>query len=32
MELEQRYVIKFFADEGIQGVQILSRLRDHYGT
>jgi hypothetical protein len=32
MELEQRYVIKFFADEGMQGVQILSRLRDHYGT
>jgi hypothetical protein len=32
MELEQRYVIKFFAGEGRQGVQILSRLRDHYGT
>jgi hypothetical protein len=32
MELEQRYVIKFFADEGMQEVQILSRLRDHYGT
>jgi hypothetical protein len=32
MELEQRYVIKFCADEGMQGAQILSRLRDHYGT
>jgi hypothetical protein len=32
MELEQRYAIKFFADEGMQGVQILSRLRDHYGA
>jgi hypothetical protein len=32
MELEQRYVIKFLADEGIQGVQVLSRLRDHYGA
>jgi hypothetical protein len=32
MELEQRYVIKFFANEGMQGVQILSRLRDHDGT
>jgi transposase len=30
MELEQRCVIKFFADEGMQVVQILSRLRDHY--
>jgi hypothetical protein len=32
MEREQRYVIKFFPDEGIQGVKILSRLRDHYGA
>jgi hypothetical protein len=32
MELEQRSVIKFFADEGMQAVQILSRLGDHYGT
>jgi AraC-like DNA-binding protein len=32
MELEPRYVIKFFAEEGMQAVQILSRLRDHYGT
>jgi 3-mercaptopyruvate sulfurtransferase SseA len=29
-ELEQRYVIKFFAHEGMQDVQILPRLRDHY--
>jgi hypothetical protein len=32
MELEHQHVIKFFADEGMQGVQILSRIRDHYGT
>jgi hypothetical protein len=32
MELEQPYIIKFVADDGMQRVQILSRLRDHYGT
>jgi hypothetical protein len=32
MELEQQDVIKFFADERMQWLQILSRLRDHYGT
>jgi hypothetical protein len=31
MEVEQRHVIKFFSDEGIQGVQIVKRLRQHYG-
>jgi hypothetical protein len=27
MEVEQRYVIKFFSDEGMSGVQIVERLR-----
>jgi DNA-binding transcriptional ArsR family regulator len=31
MEVEQRYVIKFFTDEGTPRIQIISRLRDHYG-
>jgi hypothetical protein len=29
MEVEQRYVIKFFSDEGMPGVQIVERLRQH---
>jgi hypothetical protein len=29
MQIEQRYVIKFLSDEGIQGVQIVARLRQH---
>jgi hypothetical protein len=31
MDVEQGYVIKFFADEGMPAVEIISRLRDHYG-
>jgi hypothetical protein len=31
MEVGQRYVIKFFTDEGIPAVRIISRLRDHHG-
>jgi hypothetical protein len=31
MEIEQRYVITFFSDEGMPGVQIVERLRQHYG-
>jgi hypothetical protein len=31
MEVQQRYVIKFFTDEGMPAVEIISRLRDHYG-
>jgi histone-lysine N-methyltransferase SETMAR len=31
MEVEQRYVINFFSDEGMPGVQIVERLRQHYG-
>jgi hypothetical protein len=31
MEVEQRYVIKFFSDEITPGVQIVARLRQHYG-
>jgi hypothetical protein len=30
-EVEQRYVTKFFSDEGMPGVQIVARLRQHYG-
>jgi hypothetical protein len=30
MELEQRYVIKFFSDEGMPGVHIAKCLRQHY--
>jgi hypothetical protein len=29
--IEQRYVIKFFADEGCTGVETHKRLKDHYG-
>jgi hypothetical protein len=31
MEVEQRHVIKFLSDEGMPGVQIVERLRQHYG-
>jgi hypothetical protein len=31
MEVEQRYVIKFFSDEGMPTVQIVARFRQHYG-
>jgi hypothetical protein len=31
MQLEQRYVIKFLSDEGMPGIQIVERLRQHYG-
>jgi hypothetical protein len=31
MEIEHRYVTKFFTDEGIPGVKINSRLWSHYG-
>jgi hypothetical protein len=31
MEVEQRYVIRFFSNEGMPGVQIVERLRQHYG-
>jgi hypothetical protein len=31
MEVEQRYVIKFFSDEGMPGFQIAERLRQYYG-
>jgi hypothetical protein len=31
MEFEQRYVLKFFSDEGILGVQIVKCLRQHCG-
>jgi hypothetical protein len=32
MEIEQRYVIKFFPDEGMPEVEIVARLRQHYGV
>jgi hypothetical protein len=31
MDVEQRYVIKFFTNEGMPAVEMISRLRDHYG-
>jgi hypothetical protein len=31
MEVEQQYVIKFFTDEGMRDVGVLSHLRDRYG-
>jgi hypothetical protein len=31
MEFEQRYVIKFFSDEGMPKVQVVERLRHYYG-
>jgi hypothetical protein len=31
MEVEQGYVIKFFSDECVPGIQIIKRLRRHYG-
>jgi hypothetical protein len=30
MEIEERYVIKFFTDEHISEVEIISRLRNYY--
>jgi histone-lysine N-methyltransferase SETMAR len=32
MELEQRYIIKFFMEEGKKGKKIIERLQRHYGT
>jgi hypothetical protein len=32
MEIKSRYVIKFFTDEDILGVEMVCRLRKHYGT
>jgi hypothetical protein len=32
MEIEQRYVIKFFIDEGVKSLDILMRLHKHYGS
>jgi hypothetical protein len=29
--IEQRYVIKFLADEGCTGIEIYQYLKDHYG-
>jgi hypothetical protein len=31
MEIEQRYVIKFFIDEGMKPLNILMHLHKHYG-
>jgi hypothetical protein len=31
MEIEERYVIKFFMDEGILGGEIVCRLKKYYG-
>jgi hypothetical protein len=31
MEVEQRDVIKFFTDEGMPAVEMIPRLRDHFG-
>jgi hypothetical protein len=31
MEVEQRYVIKFFTDQGMQGMEIIRRINEHYG-
>jgi hypothetical protein len=31
MEVEQRCVVKFFKEEDMPGVQIISGLRDYYG-
>jgi hypothetical protein len=31
MEGEPRYIIKFFAEEGMKGVQIIDRLNKQYG-
>jgi hypothetical protein len=32
MEVEQRYAIKFFVEEGMKGVEIIDRLHKHYDT
>jgi hypothetical protein len=31
MEVKQRYVIKFFSDEGMPAVQVVARVKQHYG-
>jgi hypothetical protein len=31
MDVEQGYVIKFFMEEGMKGVEIIHRLNEHYG-
>jgi histone-lysine N-methyltransferase SETMAR len=31
MAVEQRFVIKYWYDEGLTGVQIIQKLKDHYG-
>jgi hypothetical protein len=31
IEVEQCHVIKFFSDEAMPGVQIIERIRQHYG-
>jgi hypothetical protein len=31
MEVESRYVIKFFVEEGMKGVEITDRLNKHHG-
>jgi hypothetical protein len=31
MEIGQRRVVNFFSDEGLPGIQIVARLRQHYG-
>jgi hypothetical protein len=31
IEMERRYVIKFFVEEGMKEVEIIDRLNKHYG-
>jgi histone-lysine N-methyltransferase SETMAR len=31
MSVEQRYVIKYLHDEGLNGVEIIQRIKNHYG-
>jgi transposase len=31
MEVEQRYIIKFFVEEGMNGTEIINTLKNHYG-
>jgi hypothetical protein len=31
MDVEQRYVIKFFVEEGTKGAEITGILNNHYG-
>jgi hypothetical protein len=30
-KLEQRYIIKFFSDKGLFGIEIIRRLNEYYG-